>query len=85
MNKKKETRGPKKKLGRPRAVNPSQKDWEIIELLAFGNGLSVIAREYKVSRQWIFQIKARWKDKIDLIRQQAQTVDALELERRYHQ
>ncbi|HIG58719.1 MAG TPA: hypothetical protein EYQ21_04905 [Flavobacteriales bacterium] len=84
VRRKDETRGRptlKPGSGRTRETNPSKQSWEIIELLALGNKMATIAREYKVSRQWIFQIRNRWKHKIYEVQMQAVHSDRVERER----
>ena len=80
----KETRGrPKLKPGSGRRPdkNPPKRVWEILELIAIGNPLALIAREYGVSRQYIHQVKNRWLPHIISIQMGAIEKDQPELDK----
>ena len=80
----KETRGrPKNKPGSGRRPdkNPPKRVWEILELIALGNPLALIAREYNVSRQYIHQLKNRWLPHILSIQMEAIEKDQPELDK----
>ena len=80
----KETRGrPKLKLGSGRRPdkNPPKRVWEILELIALGNPLALIAREYGTSRQYIHQLKKRWLPNIIAIQMEAIEKDQPELDK----
>lgn len=79
----KETRGrPKLKpgSGRRKDKNPPKRVWEILELIALGNPMALIAREYDVSRQYIHQLKNRWLPHILSIQMEAIEKDRPELD-----
>ena len=79
----KETRGrPKLKPGSGRRPdkNPPKRVWEILELIALGNPIALIAREYGTSRQYIHQLKNRWLPHILSIQMEAIGKDRPELD-----
>ena len=80
----KETRGrPKLKpgSGRVKDKNPSKRVWTILELIALGNPLALIAREYECTRQYIYQLKKRWLSQIIAIEMGAIEKDQPELDK----
>lgn len=50
-----------KRLGRPPALNPQQKD-AVLDKIKTGMSISAIAREFDTTRQTILRVKNQWKN-----------------------
>ncbi len=56
----KKTDGRKKNRGRTKLKVPSERDLYVLSALKEGYSYAEIGRVYKLSRQYVFQIKMRW-------------------------
>ena len=48
--------------GRPRLIEPSNRDQHILEALREGHSQSHVGRVYGISRQYVHEITTRWPE-----------------------